>query len=200
MRQGNSKHAIECVFCQLLLGMQPTCKRTLFPQWDYLGRNSIFICKWLSIGDRFWGHEFTSFTSKTPSGADLSLPLSSRVCESCRYRMPCFSPFPLALILCGGPNKDNPHRLIYLNAQSIGNGTLLELQGFSVTLLEEEVSLRMGFQISKVHTWPNGALSLSSELKNKDVILTYFFSTIPDCLHTPAMMTNNNELSLWSCN
>jgi hypothetical protein len=38
----------------LLPGMHPTLKSSLFPQWDSLRRNWIFICKWLSIGHSFW--------------------------------------------------------------------------------------------------------------------------------------------------
>lgn len=52
MRQGTGQDCVEFIsIAHLLLGMQ-LLTSTSFLQWDSLGENTIFICKWLSIG---WG-------------------------------------------------------------------------------------------------------------------------------------------------
>ena len=75
-----------------LLGMQTELKSSLFPQWDSLGENYIFICKWLSTGDGFWirvvGLVSTSFSSRTPCGTD---PCRSCACCLSLRRFMCVS-------------------------------------------------------------------------------------------------------------
>ena len=76
--------------------MQSILKTSLFPQWDFLGGNKIFIFRWLSIGDSFWGRDgevgdvSSSFNSRTLSGASLSTGhLQGPVSESWWMDRPC---------------------------------------------------------------------------------------------------------------
>jgi hypothetical protein len=86
----NKKHPRELLSWfsggHLLLGMQPTLKTGLFLQWNSLGGNYSFICKWLSFQDCFQARDVACVHFSPPHLVLCMLPQSLWVhimCQTC---------------------------------------------------------------------------------------------------------------------
>lgn len=55
MRRRTSEMSLSSFYAHhQLVGREPIPKNGLHPRWDFIGKNKLSICEWLSNGDSFW--------------------------------------------------------------------------------------------------------------------------------------------------